>query len=422
MTHSRKTKQKKPNPDQTKALEILSSRENIFLTGAAGTGKSFVVSQYLKSLKEPVPILASTGAAAVLVGGRTFHSFFGLGILEGGITKTVERAVKFYKVRSRIKDTHEVVIDEVSMIHPQAFAAADLIARKIRGNTTPFGGIRMILTGDFFQLPPVDRFNKEVSLLFQTDEWQNLAPKCIELREPMRSKDIDFLAILSKIRHGICDQEVQAFLHARKKPLDPSFLGTVLFPRKDNVDAYNDERLQSLKEEMQSFPTEVNISSKSKMTKEQAMASAPLPETLFLKVGALVMLRKNDPDGMFVNGSLGLIHKISKDSLTVELLAGGEVTIERDDFQILDADGEVMATITNFPVTLGWAATIHKAQGASIDRLHVDLGRLWESGQAYVALSRAKDPSQLFIGNWSPGSFKADHRVREFYEKISAMP
>ncbi len=412
-------KKSKLNPDQEAAFKILQSRSNVFLTGAAGTGKSFVVRRYLETKSAPPPILASTGAAAVLVGGRTFHSFFGLGILEGGVEKTVKKAVESYRVRSRLKKTHEIVVDEISMIHPQAFEAADRIARTVKGNTTPFGGIRLILTGDFFQLPPVDPHKKEVAFLFDTEEWQNLDLKIYELTEPMRAKDEAFLSILQKVRFGNCDEEVAEFLDSKTAPLTQDFLGTVLFPRKEKVESYNQERLEKIKAAAHTFETEIQISPKTNFDRERALKLAPLPEVLILKEGALVMIRKNDPDGAFVNGSLGTIEKIKSDHLKVTLLSGEEVAVERDDFQILDADGAVVCTVRNFPVTLGWASTIHKAQGASIDRVHLDLKNLWEGGQGYVALSRARDPKQLFVSEWTANSFKANPRVVEFYRALS---
>ncbi|MCM0606180.1 MAG: AAA family ATPase [Xanthomonadaceae bacterium] len=409
-------KKNKANEEQLEALTLLSGTENIFLTGSAGTGKTFVIKEYLKQKTKKPPVLASTGAAAVLLGGRTFHSFFGLGIMEGGIDKTVAKAAANSRVSQRIEKTKEVIIDEISMIHPAAFEAADRIAKTIRKNDFPFGGLRLILTGDFFQLPPVDRFANKTSWLFNHPLWNELEIQKIILRRSMRTANREFEAILDKIRYGICDEEVTSFLDSKRKPLTENFTGTVLFARKNEVETYNQKRLDELKGKLHEFETSVVVSSRTQTPREKLIDLSPLPHTLQLKEGALVMIRRNDESESYVNGSLGIVKKIAAEEIDLELMNGMRVTVEKEDFHVLDGDGKVSATITNFPLTLGWAATIHKSQGASIDSLHINLKNLWEYGQAYVAISRAKNPHELFISDWSKQSIKADSDVLEYYQ------
>lgn len=406
-----------PNEDQQDALKALAADRNIFLTGPAGTGKSFVIRRYLDGLdkKHAPPLLASTGAAAVLIGGRTFHSFFGLGIMEGGIEKTIERVVDSSWVTRRIKKAKEIVIDEISMIHPNAFMAANRIAQLVKENPAPFGGMRLILIGDFFQLPPVDRFEKSVPWLFESDLWLSLDLKTIALDKSMRTEDQAFVAMLNQLRFGKLTKELQDFLQAHTRKAPEGFKGTMLFGRKAPVESYNQKRLEALPGKLWEFETEMTVAKHVKTPKETLSSYSPLPESLVLKEGALVMLRKNDMEGRYVNGSLALITKIAEQKIDLELLSGGAVSLEKDTFQILDGDGNTICTIRNFPLTLGWATTIHKAQGASIDRLCVNLRSLWENGQAYVALSRAKSPEHLYIEEWGPESVKADARVKEFY-------
>jgi len=173
------------NAEQTEALEILKSQGNIFLTGAAGTGKSFLLKQFLReATDEEIPILASTGAAAILVGGRTFHSFFGLGIFEGGISATIERAVENKRLVKRINETDTFVIDEVSMLSGPTLRAAETIARRVRKNSRPWGGMRVIAVGDFAQLPPVNPFS-------QTKEWAFLDEVAREFRNFVTSSFTD---------------------------------------------------------------------------------------------------------------------------------------------------------------------------------------------------------------------------------------
>lgn len=405
----------KLNEDQKKALEVLNGSGNVFLTGPAGVGKSYVIKTYLNQKSKIPPVLASTGAAAVQINGRTFHSFFGLGIMEGGISKTVKRATDSDRIWRRIAQTKEIIIDEISMIHPLAFEAADQISKAIKENTSPFGGIRLILTGDFLQLPPVDRFEKKIPWLFQHQLWAQINPKKVELLKSMRTESQEFVNILNKIRLGNCDSQVESFLNSRVTPLKEDFDGTVLFGRKAEAESYNQDQLDKLKTHLKEFHTQVSVVSGIQTPKETLISYSPLPEVLFLKEGALVMIRKNDPDGEYVNGTLAHIKTVNTETITLKLRNEKQVSIPKEDFHVLDGDGKIMATIRNFPLTLGWATTIHKSQGASIDCLHVNLRALWECGQAYVALSRAKDPNALFIEEWTPGSIKADGSVISFY-------
>ena len=409
-------KKDKANEEQKEALKLLSGSTNVFLTGSAGTGKTFVIKEYLKQKSKKPPVLASTGAAAVLIGGRTFHSYFGLGIMEGGIEKTVKKASSNTRVIRRLEKVKEVVIDEISMIHPLTFEAAERIARTIRKNDSPFGGLRLILTGDFFQLPPVDRFEKKIPWLFRHPLWNELDIKKVILKRSMRTESKEFEKVLDKIRYGICDLEVSQFLESKRSPLKEEFRGTVLFARKNEVESYNQERLDKLSGKLYEFETSVIAASRNQTPQEKLIDLSPLPHTLQLKEGALVMLRRNDEDESYVNGSLGIVKNISDEEITLELLNGIRTTVEKEDFHVLDGDGKVSATIRNFPLTLGWAATIHKAQGASIDSLHINLRNLWEYGQAYVAISRAKNPNELFISDWSKNSIKADGDVLEYYQ------
>jgi len=403
--------------EQSLALEKLESSENVFLTGSAGTGKSFLVNHYLKGLTNPIPVLASTGAAAVLVNGRTFHSYFGLGIMRGGLHMTVEKAAGNPRVKHRLKSDSAILVDEVSMIHPDAFLAAHEIAKKVRGNDLPFGGLRLIVVGDFLQLPPVDPYQQKTVWLFQTDLWHLLNFQLVELKTSMRSSHEEFVRLLNEIRMGRLTDEVSQFLDQRIVDYDLDFEGTVLVPRRAQAEAHNLAQLSRLPDEATEIKTEVLVKKGVRKSREELLALAPVPERLILKPGALVMIRKNDLDLMYVNGTLAKVLHISPDEIELELLDGTEICLEKESFHILGGDGELQATVRNFPLTLAWATTIHKSQGASIDRVFVDVSELWECGQAYVALSRARSPEGLFIRAWDPGSIKADPKVVRYYSR-----
>jgi ATP-dependent DNA helicase PIF1 len=404
------------NSDQKAALPILRGSSNIFLTGAAGSGKSFLLRAFLKD--HQMPVLASTGAASILVGGRTFHSFFGLGIMEGGSTKTIERALGNKRLVKRLKKSEGVIIDEISMISGPMLSAAETITRKARGNTSPWGGMRIIAVGDFAQLPPVNPYSSVRDWAFLDEVWARSEFVPVVLRKPMRATDPEFLEILNDVRIGSITARAKSFLDKRTDPV-PLGEFTRLFSKRENVERYNIARLAEIKEPLHSFQT-------SYIGKERDIETfkklSPLGDIIHLKKSALIMLRQNDPEGRWVNGTTGLIEKISEDALSVRVLSGrnaGDIfQVVMAEFTLLNAEGAPVVTAKNFPVSLAWAMTIHKAQGTSLDRMQVDLRGLWEPGQAYVALSRAKNSNELYVEGWSPQAIFADPAVKRFHDAL----
>ena len=405
------------NEDQISALKKLEGKQNVFLTGRAGTGKSFLVRHFLHGLNpDDAPVLASTGAAAILLGGRTFHSFFGLGIMEGGTAKTVERSLRNPKNVKRIRRARMVLVDEVSMLSGETLAAAEQISRLARNADEPWGGMRVIFVGDFGQLPPVTKRDERVDWAFTHEVWErsNLQPAV--LMQIMRTKEASWLDVLGKVREGICDAHVQNSLNERKLPVDEDFEATRLFPHRHTAEEYNLFRLDKLSGEATEIETEYKGEERAIETLKR---QAPIPEKLLLKEGALVMLRRNHQEGTYVNGSLAHVIRITKDELTLELLDWGyEIELQKESFDLYDGDGEVIASAKNFPLTLAYGSTIHKAQGTTLDRLVVDLRSLWEAGQAYVALSRVRSVEGLYLSGWTARSIKADPTVRNYYRAI----
>lgn len=405
------------NTDQSQALYELASLDNIFLTGAAGSGKSFLIKYFQRQLHHPLPVVASTGAAAVIVGGCTFHSFFSLGIMKGGLEKTIERALKDTRLLRRLKKTPAIIIDEISMIDPEAFYAAEQICRYALDPDLPFGGLRIIAVGDFFQLPPVQK-NGQRFWLFQTTVWKQMNFKVIHLKEIMRTQDMEFIKALNFIRHGACNEFVHDFFSSKSHSDLKNFDGTVLFGHRYRVDDFNQQKLDQISGSVFTYDTEISIKRKSTLTEERVLQMSPLPPRIQLKKGALVMIRKNHPDGLYVNGTLAHVKELTSENVTIKTLEDQVFIFEKDEFEILNADGELSATIKNLPLSLAWASTIHKAQGASIDKICVDLSGFWERGQAYVALSRAKSSAGLYINNWDPKYIKTDPRVIEYYASL----
>lgn len=398
---------------QQNALEFLNGDKNVFLTGVAGSGKSFLLQHYLKDKnRKSYPVVASTGAAAVLVKGVTFHSFFGLGIMEGGLARTIEKALKDKRLGKRLKRTVSIVIDEISMINGQALLAAEKICSLVRESDLPWGGIKIIAVGDFGQLPPVNAYGTAKDWAFLSDAWTRSEFKVAYLRTVMRSKDEEFLAVLNFIRDGDVNETVTNFLNNRLADPGQEFKGTRLFSHRQSVEDYNVERLEELPGKLEIFKTEYLGASR---YLEQIKKSAPIPEVLQLKLGALVMMRKNDPALKFVNGSLGTITDILPNRLDVRLLSGLTVSLEKESFTSLDAEGKEVAVATNFPVNLAWATTIHKSQGITLDAAAMDLSKVFEAGQAYVALSRVRSAEGLFLTAWNPKAIRASSEVKTFH-------
>lgn len=401
--------------EQSNALELLRSGENVFLTGGAGSGKSFLIRQFMKEIETTeMPILASTGAAAVLLGGRTFHSFFGLGIMDGGPDATYSRASKDNKLMARLRKVEGVIIDEISMIPGQALMIAEALAQRARESKLPWGGMRIITVGDFAQLPPVTRTGQR-DWCFLNQVWEASGFQSVMLSHNQRVSDNLFLDILSDVRHGLSTGRVRDFLNEHLQDHDPDHPGTRLFPRKLNADNFNQKKLDELAEE------EVTIDSiyfGSEKHIELLMKSAPVPAKLVLKLGCRVMFLQNDPQRRWVNGTRGVVTDITLDKVTVKKDNGREVQADKSSFALQDAEGNILASVIQFPLTLAYATTIHKSQGATLDDLWCDLSSLWEPGHAYVALSRLRSAQGLHLIGWNPRSIIVDPKVLSFYNSL----
>lgn len=404
---------------QTSALDKLEREGNIFLTGAAGTGKSFLLDRYLKDKSSAAfPIVASTGAAAVLVGGRTFHSFFGLGIMEGGLHAAILRAAKNKKLITRLLSAQCVIIDEVSMLSGMTLFAAEQIARRVRGRDEPWGGLRIIAVGDFAQLPPVTPGGQQKDWAFLHDVWRASAFHPALLSTVMRTKESEFLTILNHVRKGEVNEHVRDFLNRHMDATEDQEEGTRLYAHRAKADEYNLRRLDGLNARLHSVRT---LYEGDERYLDNAKRAMPIAEELHIKENALVMMRKNDPSfqRLYVNGSLGHVKQIEEELLHIELFTGETIEVQKEKFSYLDGDGRELLCAWNFPVSLAWATTIHKAQGASLDRMTVDLSSLWEPGQAYVALSRVRSPAGLSIERWSPNGIRAEPLVTDLYDSLA---
>jgi len=343
--------------EQQNAFELLQSGENVFVTGGAGSGKSYLIRHFMQGLDaKAMPILASTGAAAVLLGGRTFHSFFGLGIMEGGPQETYHRVKEDGKLLKRLSQVEGVIIDEISMIPSSALEVAEQLARHARQSSLPWGGMRVIVVGDFAQLPPVTRQGQKREWAFQSVTWQQSGFQIVELAKNQRTYDQQFLEVLNEVRKGKVTPSVKEYLDFKVREHDEEDETTRLFPRRDQSEIFNQKKLGQIPSEEVKIPS---IYLGEERLIEALKKNSPISGELVLKVGCRVLFVQNDPNKRWENGTKGTVVDITPDKITVEKDTFRHVTVEKTQFSLQNAEGKTVASVINFPLTLAYATTIH---------------------------------------------------------------
>lgn len=387
---------------QQEALSKVLAGDNMLITGAAGTGKSYVVksiTQALSKRNRRFALTSSTGVSAMNIGGRTIHSF--LGTRNFGTIEQVDAALASNNLMmsgvttERIQKVDVLIVDEVSMLTGDYIDMMDVWFRRIRQVTLPFGGVQMIFVGDFLQLPPVitgmDRISKKYA--FQSDVWTNANIEIIFLSEFFRQKNVEFVSHLGKLRYGIVSQETIDYFSAcvgrtlSKEPVR-------LFPKNADVQVINREKLDKIEGDPAVFRAGMK-GTEANQTRIRQYCIAE--EFLFLKPTARVIALVNDPHGEYVNGSLGTVLGTSPEGVEVKLDFGGKVLFGYNTWSLLDASGDVAAEMTQVPLKLAYALTIHKAQGMTLDAVQCDISSCFENGHAYVALSRVRDVAGLSL-------------------------
>lgn len=415
---------------QSKAIEILKSRANVFLTGQPGCGKTFTVNKFVEECRSRgvyPAITASTGIAATHIGGNTIHSWAAMGdilydlergqeISDSQIREIANKPWVLWKVRR----TKVLVIDEVSMLSGALLDIVDRICREARESNEPFGGIQVVLVGDLFQLPPVTKKGHDIDFVYKSEVWSKLNLKICNITEQHRQDDMVFLDILTAMRKSSLTSEHIDHLKKRINSFesDGFFTTTKLFTHNGDVDYLNMIELDKLEGESKKYKmTDGGNINLVKMLKKNCLS----PELLELKVGALVMFTRNNPEEGFVNGTLGQIVKFDKhDKPIVKINDGPEVVPPQMEWAI-KKDGEVEAWIRQLPLRLAWAITVHKSQGMSLDSAIIDLSNSFEYGQGYVALSRVRSLSGLFLEGFNEKALQMHPEIvekdKEFMEK-----
>lgn len=402
-------------PDQHACLVDIMNSRNVLVTGAAGTGKSFFLKFLKTKLENQLRVVATTGVAAINVGGSTLHSWAGIGLGEGTAEELAGMILENPKASSRIQKTKILAIDEVSMLDADLFHRLDAAFQIVRKKSAPFGGIQMVFFGDFLQLPPVGPRQSETRFAFQSPAWEASRIAVHQLSTVVRQRDAIFVEALARVRVGTVDSFVRQVLSDRIGATDPSphIEPVVLECRNVDVNAFNQRRLDALP------GSEANIPAQDFGEPRFASAldkSCLAPADLRLKIGAQVMLLKNlDVEGGLVNGTLGIVQSIGGSSVCVDFGDAGVHEVERSRWSFRDGDGHELATRDQIPLRLAYAITIHKSQGCTLSKAKVNLRSAFAYGQAYVALSRVRDLSGLYIEDIRWESIMASPDAISFY-------
>lgn len=413
---------------QEQAFKIMKTGVNVFLTGSAGSGKTFLLNKYINYLKSqniPVAVTASTGIAATHMNGLTIHSWSGIGIHKELNDYDLDNLLSKEYLSKRIKNTSVLIIDEISMLESKQLDMIDLICRKVRLNEQPFGGIQVIVSGDFFQLPPVvksvENKNGPNELFIQKDTYKNIVINSrawgklrlaiCYLSEQYRQDDDKFIEILNLIRDNKIKDEHLNIIKSRinvKFPL--GIEPTKIYTHNIDVDNINDKHLSGLggKERI----LEMSSSGNSYLV-EVLKKSCLAPEKLHLKVGAEVMFLKNNFEKGYVNGTRGTVHTFLADGTPIIKIRNKDIiTVSKEEW-IIEENGRKKASISQFPLRLAWAITVHKSQGMSLDYAEIDLANTFVYGMGYVALSRVKSLSGVRLVGFNPKSLLSDPDILE---------
>lgn len=415
---------------QKEALDILKLGKNVFLTGAAGSGKTHLMNQYIDYLYKhsvPMAVTASTGIAATHIGGQTIHSWSGIGIRDSADEGEMADLAAKSHVKRNWRRAKVLIIDEVSMLHGHQLEMIDMLGRNILDSEKPFGGLQVVLSGDFFQLPPVSsgfRGGSGVSFAYECSAWENGEFQICYLEEQFRQADDDLLKVLNDIRTGQAGEHTRVPLRSRyNKDPEGNVEPTRLFARNVNVDSVNAQALDKIPGEVVEFEMETKGFQK---LVDGLKRSCLAPETLRLKKGAEVMFIKNAPDGKYVNGTRGVVE-------TFDPYDGWPIVRTQDDLLVsaepeewrLEENGTVRATLTQVPLRLAWAITVHKSQGMTLDVAEMDLSDAFEPGMGYVALSRVRSLSGLkLLGlndvalSVNPKVLSHDKKFKQWSDKV----
>ena len=397
------------------ALGLMQTGKNVFLTGQAGSGKTYILNRYIDFLRahevEPA-ITASTGIAATHIGGTTIHSWSGLGIKPFLTDYDIELLQEKQYLWKRFEKAKVLVLDEISMVSPDFLDSIDKVLRAFRFSAEPFRGLQVIFSGDFFQLPPVrsSTANPDKTYAWQAEVWSKLDLQICYLEEQHRQSGVSELnQVLNEIRSGEVSEESMNILRGRYKKTTPfDTEPTKLYTHNIDVDAINYRELDALPALPRFFEM---IPKGNKKLVETLKKGSLAQEKLALKKDARVLFVKNNYEKGYMNGSTGIVTDFTDEGWpVVELVSGAEI-IATPDMWAMEESGKVLASIAQVPLRLAWAITIHKSQGMSLDSAEIDLSKAFASGQGYVALSRLRSIEGLKLMGCNQQALSVDPAV-----------
>ncbi len=421
------------NEDLKKIDDFIRNGDNVFVTGFAGTGKSYILNKLKEKYKKKLTITSTTGIAAVNVKGQTLHSWAGVGLCRNPINVTVD------KIRQRPTQFRQIVgckilaIDEISMLNVETFQYVNEVLKQVRENDKPFGGIQVLFIGDFFQLPPVEQGESfERRYCFETELWDELELKNVVLKRNFRQNEEDFIKALSDMRINRLTEEDIDLLETRCVDEDD---GEILhiFSTNEEANRYNAVKFNAINEPVINFVAKDGVYRGKNLVYEGFMPREEMildifnkncraDREIFLKKGCRVMLLINmDFDRGLINGSCGVIQGFNDETINITFDNGVNTNIPMHEFEYYYND-KVVALRQQYPLKLAYGITIHKSQGMTLDKLVVDCKRVFECGQVYVAMSRVKTLGGLYLRHFEPTQVLADNKVARFYRNIEEAP
>ncbi|EDW03995.1 ATP-dependent DNA helicase PIF1 [Drosophila grimshawi] len=404
--------------EQLEVLRACTAGKNVFFTGSAGTGKSFLLRKIISALPPDGTVAtASTGVAACLIGGTTLHAFAGIGGGDATMQRCLQLAARPMSAQTWRK-CKRLIIDEISMVDGQYFEKIESVARHIRRNDRPFGGIQLILCGDFLQLPPVVRgeTGAQQRFCFQSGVWEQCIQCVYELKQVHRQSDPEFVKILNHLRIGHVNESISTrLMSTSKQKIEANgILATQLCSHTNDANSINESKLENLGGDKVLFRAEDSDAGMSKQLDQQVQ----VPAQLYLKINAQVMLLKNiNIASGLVNGARGVVVRIEKGLPVVRFKNNQEYVCRHEKWIIKTATGGVL-TRRQVPLKLAWAFSIHKSQGLTLDCVEMSLSKVFEAGQAYVALSRAKSLQSIRILDFDAKQVWANPQVLQFYKNF----
>lgn len=408
---------------QKEALAILETGVSTLITGAAGTGKTYVLRQFIeraRSQGKSVAVTATTGLAATHLNGTTIHSWSGIGVADELHPHIVGKMSK--SRADQILKADILVIDEISMLHDYRLDMIDSVLQVVRQDASPFGGLQVVLCGDFYQLPPVNRSgSKGGSFVTNSAVWQNQVFEVCYLHEQYRQADDEqYTRILNGIRAGkLLRSDLNSLMERTKAIADPWLQSTKLLTVNVDVDAINYAELNTINADEHTY--EMSHTGSKKYV-ETLKKSCLAEETLRLKKGAHVMFIRNDQNKRYSNGTLAEVVDFEEltDYPIVKLRSNGQtITVTPDTWELVDGDKK-RASLMQIPLRLAWAITVHKSQGMTLDAAHIDLSRAFVEGMGYVALSRVRGLKDLYLTGMNSIALRVSPEAMEIDERLRA--